>query len=58
MAAHTNMDAAMDRTMLQSFLSSEGLDNLALVLSIVLTPSIVALLLASCALAFPEDGKR
>ena len=48
----------MDRTMLQSFLSSEGLDNLALVLSIVLTPSIVALLLASCALAFPEDGKR
>jgi hypothetical protein len=44
--------------MLQSFLSSEGLDNMALILSITLMPSIVALLLASVALAFPEDGKR
>jgi hypothetical protein len=48
----------MDRTMLQSFLSSEGLDNMALILSITLTPSIVALLLASFALAFPEESSR
>ena len=48
----------MDRTMLQSFLSSEGLDNMALILSITLMPSIVALLAASFALAFPEDSKR
>jgi hypothetical protein len=44
--------------MLQSFLSSDGLDNMALILSITLMPSIVALLLASFALAFPEDSSR
>jgi hypothetical protein len=48
----------MDKTMLQSFLSSEGLDDIALILSITLMPSIIALLLASFALAFPEDSKR
>jgi len=42
--------------MLQAFLSSEGLDNMALILSITLMPSIFALLLASVALAFPEDS--
>jgi hypothetical protein len=44
--------------MIQAFLSPEGLDNLALILSITLMPSIIALLLASLALAFPEDSKR
>jgi hypothetical protein len=44
--------------MLQTFLSSQGLDNMALILSITLLPSIVALLAASVALAFPEDSKR
>jgi hypothetical protein len=48
----------MDRTMIQSFLSSDGLDNFALILSITLMPSICALLLASFALAFPDDSKR
>jgi len=48
----------MDKTMIQSFLSSEGLDNIALILSITLMPSIFALVLASFALAFPDDSKR
>jgi hypothetical protein len=48
----------MDKTMIQSFLSSDGLDNFALILSITLMPSICALLLASFALAFPDDSKR
>jgi hypothetical protein len=48
----------MDRTMIPSFLSREGLDNLALIISITLMPSIFALLLASFALAFPDDSKR
>jgi hypothetical protein len=44
--------------MIQAFLSSDGLDNMALILSITLMPSIIALLLASFALAFPDDRKR
>ena len=44
--------------MLQAFLSSEGLDDMALILGIALMPSILALFLASLALAFPEDSKR
>ena len=44
--------------MIQSFLSSDGIDNIALILSITLLPSIIALLLASFALAFPDDSKR
>jgi len=43
--------------MLQSFLSSDGVDNMALILSITLMPSTIALLLASLALAFPDDSK-
>jgi len=44
--------------MLQAFLSSEGLDNMALILSITLLPSIVALLAASFALALPEENSK
>ena len=44
--------------MLQSFLSTEGLDDMGLILGITLLPSVVALLAASFALAFPEDSKR
>jgi hypothetical protein len=44
--------------MLQAFLSPEGLDDMALILGITLMPSIVALLFASFALAFPEDSRR
>jgi hypothetical protein len=46
-----------NETMLQAFLSSEGLDDMALILSITLMPSVLALLLASFALTLPEDSK-
>jgi hypothetical protein len=55
-ARNTGAASGVDSTMLQAFLSSEGLDNMALILSIALMPSIFALLLASVALAFPEDS--
>jgi len=48
----------VDKTMLQAFLSPEGLDDISLILGITLMPSIVALVAASFALAFPEDSKR
>lgn len=44
--------------MLQSFLTSDGLDNMLFILSIALMPSIVGLLLAFYALRLPDDSKR
>jgi hypothetical protein len=44
--------------MLQSFLASEGLDDMVFILSIALLPSIIALLLASFALTLPDESKR
>ena len=44
--------------MLQSFLTSDGLDNMLSILGIALTPSIIALLLAFYALRLPDDTRR
>jgi hypothetical protein len=44
--------------MLQSFLASEGLDDMVLILSIALMPSIIALLLAFYSLRLPDDSRR
>lgn len=44
--------------MLQSFLASEGLDDMVLILSIALLPSIIAVLLAFYSLRLPDDSRR
>ncbi len=44
--------------MLQSFLTTNGVDNMLLILSIALTPSILGLLLAFYALRLPDDSQR
>jgi hypothetical protein len=44
--------------MLQSFLATNGVDNLLLILSIALTPSIIGILLAFYALRLPDESQR
>jgi len=44
--------------MLHSFLTTDGVDDMAFILSIAMVPSIIALLLAFYALRLPDDGRR
>jgi hypothetical protein len=44
--------------MLHWFLATDGVDDMVLILSIALMPSIVALLLAFYSLRLPDDSRR
>ena len=44
--------------MLHSFLTTDGLDDMVLILSIAMMPSIIGLLLAFYALRLPDDSRR